>query len=88
MDGGVDSGDDGEGGGGGGAALLLRPVLGPDGVVDIDAVKRRMRATLAVLEDFSSRRAAGRSRGEYMEQVCNVGVCLVCMLCVWGVGAA
>jgi hypothetical protein len=44
-------------------------VMGPDGVVDIEAVKRRLKSTVAVLEDFSSRRAPGRSRSDYMDTV-------------------
>jgi len=72
--GGSDDEDDEEGGGGAGgsaAAAGARSVLGPDGVVDIEAVRRRMRSTVAVLDDFNSRRAAGRSRADYMDQVGN-----------------
>jgi hypothetical protein len=51
-------------------------VMGPDGVVDIEAVKRRLKSTVAVLEDFSNRRAAGRSRGDYMDTVRHQAQCV------------
>ncbi|KAG2502071.1 hypothetical protein HYH03_000564 [Edaphochlamys debaryana] len=36
---------------------------------DLAVVARRMKATVAVLEDFAQRREAGRSRQEYLEQL-------------------
>lgn len=52
-----------------GGAVGATTVLGPDGMVDIEAVKRRLKSTVAVLEDFSSRRAPERSRSDYMDTV-------------------
>jgi hypothetical protein len=41
-------------------------------VVDIEAVKRRLKSTVAVLEDFAARRVQGRSRSDYMDTVRGV----------------
>ena len=42
---------------------------------DLALVQRRIRDVVRTLEDFGRLREAGRSRGEYMEQVGGVGVC-------------
>lgn len=52
-----------------GGAVGTNTVIGPDGMVDIEAVKRRLKSTVAVLEDFGQRRAPGRSRSDYMDTV-------------------
>ena len=54
------------------AAGPVSNILGPDGVVDIEAVKRRLKSTVAVLEDFAARRGQGRSRSDYMDTVRRV----------------
>ena len=40
--------------------------------MDIEAVKRRLKSTVAVLEDFAARRGQGRSRSDYMDTVRRV----------------
>ncbi|WIA28389.1 hypothetical protein OEZ86_010935 [Tetradesmus obliquus] len=73
---GAGSDDDDEGMGGdyeddetGLGAKLGAPAVGPDGAVDLDLVKRRLKQVVGVLEDFSSRRAGNRSRSDYMDQL-------------------
>eukprot|EP00879_Flechtneria_rotunda_P017742 GHRR01018600.1.p1 GENE.GHRR01018600.1~~GHRR01018600.1.p1 ORF type:complete len:412 (+),score=211.41 GHRR01018600.1:258-1493(+) len=52
----------------GGGIGLGAAAVGPDGAVDLELVKRRLRQVVAVLEDFSASRAPGRSRAEYVDQ--------------------
>lgn len=81
---GEDSEEQGGGGTGAGGGVGATTVLGPDGMVDIEAVKRRLKSTVAVLEDFGARRAPGRNRSDYMDTVGGGrGLCVCVCLCDW-----
>jgi len=41
------------------------------GVADLEAVRVRIKDTVAVLDNFAKLRAKGRSRADYMQQVCG-----------------
>lgn len=50
-------------------SLLLCFASGPDGAVDLDLIKRRIKHVINILEDFTNRRSANKSRGDYMHQL-------------------
>lgn len=48
---------------------FIHPAVGPDGAVDLDLIKRRIKTVVGILEDFTNRRSSSKSRAEYMQQL-------------------